>query len=151
MEDTVQYQACNMTGTYFHNMDKKGRINFPVKLREQIGETFWVSRGTSEHCLTVYSKEGWENVMQQVAGLKGPNAEKLRRWLCSGSTEVTPDAQGRILIPLAMRIYAGLDTEDSVVVAGVGLKAEIWAKSAWEKTQESYDPSTDPILEDLCL
>lgn len=140
-----------MTGTYFHSMDKKGRINFPVKLREQIGETFWISRGTTEKCLTVYSKEGWEDIMRQIGGLKGPDGEKLRRWFCSGAVEVTPDQQGRVLIPVALRNHAGLGVEDNVAVIGAGRKAEIWKRETWEEMESSFDPASSALLEDLCL
>lgn len=142
---------CNMTGTYFHNVDTKGRINFPAKLREQLGETFWVSRGTADKCLTVYSQAGWQDVMRQIGGLKGPGGEKLRRWVCSGAAEVTPDKQGRILIPAALRRFAGLDEDKEVVVLGAGRKAEIWSSKLWNEMEDAFDPSMDGVLEELCL
>ncbi len=154
MNDTAagaKPDICNMTGTYFHNVDTKGRINFPAKLREQLGETFWVSRGTADKCLTVYSQEGWQDVMRQIGGLKGTAAEKLRRWICSGAAEVTPDKQGRILIPPALRRFAGLDEDREVVVLGAGRKAEIWSSKLWNEMEDAFDPSADGVLEELCL
>lgn len=138
-----------MTGTFYHNVDAKGRINFPAKLRELIGETFWISRGTSDRCLTVYSQEGWMDIMRQIGSLKGPDAEKMRRWICSGATEVTPDKQGRILIPSALREYAQL--EKDVVVVGAGRKAEIWSETLWKQADEAFDPSSAAIIGELCL
>ena len=140
---------CNMTGTYDHSIDEKGRINFPVKLREQLGETFWISRGTSGKFLAVYSAAGWKNVMLQIQGLKGPDGEKLRRWICSGAAEVTPDKQGRILIPQVLRNYAGLTRQ--VVIVGAGRKAEIWDFHAWKLDQEAFDPAASGLLDGLCL
>ena len=43
-----------LKGTYYQSMDAKGRMTFPAKLREQIGERFIVTRGT-DGCLFVYS------------------------------------------------------------------------------------------------
>ena len=140
---------CNMTGTYDHNVDEKGRINFPAKLREQLGETFWIARGTSDKFLAVYSAEGWQDVMRQIKDLKGPNGEKLRRWICSGAAEVTPDKQGRILIPQALRNYAELGRQ--VVVLGAGKKAEIWDYQRWKQDEDSFDPADSGMLEELCL
>ena len=152
MEETaVVPEICNMTGTYNHNMDKKGRINFPVKLREQIGESFWLSRSLSEKCLTVYSEAGWRDLERQINGLKGTMGEKMRRWLCASSMQVTPDQQGRILIPAALRKYAGLEPDDSVVVIGAGRKAEIWKEAIWEEMEASFDPTESGLLDELYL
>lgn len=145
----TELDACSMTGTYYHNVDAKGRINFPAKLRELIGETFWIARGTSDRFLSVYSSEGWRDVLRQVKDLKGPQGEKLRRWICSGAAEVTPDKQGRVLIPAALREYAGLDKD--VVVLGAGRKAEIWSSERWREMDEAFDPTCAPQLEELCL
>lgn len=142
---------CNMTGTFYHAVDAKGRINFPAKLREQLGESFWLSRGITDKFLTVYSQEGWNDFMSQISGLKGAQGESMRRWICSGAAEVTPDKQGRILIPTALREYAGLDADKEVVVAGTGRKAEIWSRTLWTQVDSSFDPSTAPVLDDLCL
>ena len=144
-----ELDVCGMTGTFYHNVDEKGRINFPAKLREQLGVTFWVARGTSDKFLSVYSVEGWKDVMRQIKDLRGPQGEKMRRWICSGATEVTPDKQGRIVIPQALRAYAGL--EKDVVVAGAGRKAEIWDYNLWKQSEDAFDPADSGMLEDLCL
>ena len=34
-----------MTGQYAHNIDAKGRLFIPAKLREELGETFHVTIG----------------------------------------------------------------------------------------------------------
>lgn len=144
-----EFDLCGMTGTYNHNVDDKGRINFPAKLREQLGETFWIARGTSDKFLSVYSVEGWKKVLMQVKDLTGPQGEKLRRWICSGAAEVTPDKQGRILIPQALRRYAGLERD--VVIAGTGRKAEIWDYNRWIESDENFDPATSEQLGQLIL
>lgn len=48
-----------LMGTYYHNMDAKGRMAFPNKLREQLGVNFVITIGL-EGCLYVYSNEEWE-------------------------------------------------------------------------------------------
>jgi MraZ protein len=87
--------------------------------------------------------------MRQIKDLKGPQGERMRRWICSGATEVTPDKQGRIVIPQALRTYAGL--EKDVVVAGAGRKAEIWDYNLWKQSEDAFDPADSGMLEDLCL
>ena len=45
----------SLMGTYYHNIDAKGRMNFPTKLREILGTTFYVTKGLDQPCLTVCS------------------------------------------------------------------------------------------------
>lgn len=151
MDGAVQ-NNCDMTGTFYHAVDSKGRINFPVKLREQLGATFWLSRGTSDKCLIVHSPERWAEFMVQIGGLRGPEGEKMRRWICAGAVEVTPDKQGRILIPVNLREYAGLKPGSEVAVVGAGRKAEIWDKDRWTKADEDFEPSmAASVLNELIL
>ncbi len=141
--------SSGITGTYYHNIDTKGRMNFPAKLREALGESFWIVRGASEDFLSVYSKEKWDDVNDQLNQMTGPSAEGFRRWLNAGACEVTPDKQGRILIPQPLREHAGLDKD--VVIVGAGTKAEIWDSSRWTSVDEAFDPKSTGILEALNL
>ena len=81
-------------------------------------------------------------MQQQLMGRKGPRAEALLRWFNAGAVEVTPDKQGRILIPGNLREYANL--EKDVVVIGAGRKAEIWDLEAFRAQDEAFDPMADP-------
>ena len=53
-----------MTGQYFHNIDAKGRLFIPAKLREQLGDTLHVTVG-QDGCLSVYSDTEWEKFQQK--------------------------------------------------------------------------------------
>ncbi|MFR6087257.1 MAG: MraZ N-terminal domain-containing protein [Oscillospiraceae bacterium] len=54
-----------MTGQYFHNIDAKGRLFIPAKLREQLGDTLHVTVG-QDGCLSVYSDAEWEKFQQKL-------------------------------------------------------------------------------------
>ena len=45
--------GCSMTGIYQHTLDAKGRLFIPAKLREELGETFYVTI-SPEKCLSAY-------------------------------------------------------------------------------------------------
>ena len=47
-----------LTGQYQHSIDAKGRVFIPAKLREELGETFYVTMGM-DSCLSVYSDASW--------------------------------------------------------------------------------------------
>ena len=42
-------------------------MNFPTKLREILGTTFYVTKGLDQPCLTVCSAAEWERLAAKVA------------------------------------------------------------------------------------
>ena len=127
----------SMIGTYYHNIDVKGRMNFPTKLRECLGTPFFITTGIDQVCLTVYAQEEWDRLAAKVAAMPESKGGIIKRWIFSGAAEVTPDKQGRILIPQNLRQFAGL--EKDVVVIGANNKAEIWEKSRWEALNDAMN------------
>ena len=57
-----------MTGQYAHNIDAKGRLFIPARLREELGQTFHVTVGL-DHCLSIYSDESWATFTDKVRAL----------------------------------------------------------------------------------
>ena len=55
-----------MTGQYQHTIDAKGRLFIPAKLREELGETFYVTMGM-DSCLSVYSDASWARFTEKSA------------------------------------------------------------------------------------
>lgn len=47
-----------MTGIYQHTLDAKGRLFIPAKLREELGETFYVTISPRSVCLLTARKTG---------------------------------------------------------------------------------------------
>ncbi len=65
-----------LLGEYHHNIDDKGRLVIPTKLREDLGEEFILTRGI-EKCLYVYSKEEWTKLVDKLDTL--PFTKKVTR------------------------------------------------------------------------
>ena len=129
------------------NLDPKGRISFPARLREELGERFMVTRGL-DNCLFVYSMEEWELLAAKLRELPISKSAPLNRFFFSGAAEVEPDKQGRVLLPAHLREYAGL--EKDVTIAGVFNRAEIWDTARWEQnnallTSESIAAAMDEL------
>ncbi len=120
-----------MTGQYAHNIDAKGRLFIPAKLREELGETFHVTIGP-DHCLTIYPNETWDDFMAKFHELPYSKGKSLRA-LSANAVDCEPDAQGRILIPAKLREYADLKKE--VVVIGSFDRAEIWNADRWAREE----------------
>lgn len=124
---------------YNHTLDAKGRLIIPLKFREQLGETFMISRGL-DHCLFIYPMAEWDAFIQKLLNipqLSNPNARKLARFFLAGSAECEVDKQGRILISPVLREFAGLSKD--VVLAGVGSRIEVWDKASWQEYNDYED------------
>ena len=138
-----------MTGQYAHNIDAKGRLFIPAKLREELGQTFHVTIGL-DHCLSIYSNESWDAFMDKLRDLPYSKAKALRV-LSANAVDCEPDAQGRILIPAKLRQYADLQKE--VVVIGSFDRAEIWSADRWalEETLAFESGALERAMEEMGL
>ncbi len=116
-----------MTGKYRHNIDPKGRLIVPAKLRDELGDTFYVTMGL-DGCLCIYTEEGWNDIVAKVNALPRIQARKMRV-LFANCAKCEPDRQNRFLLPAELREYAHLT--DEVMFIGVGHYAEIWDCSTY--------------------
>ncbi|MCI7350333.1 MAG: division/cell wall cluster transcriptional repressor MraZ [Ruminococcus sp.] len=132
----------SLMGTYSHNIDAKGRMNFPTKLRESLGDSFIITRGL-DGCLFVYSREEWAVMEEKISSMPLSKGKNVQRFFFSNAAEIEADKQGRILIPAHLREYAGL--EKDVMVIGAVNRAEIWDKERWNKLNDSF--SEDMLTE----
>lgn len=125
-----------LTGEYFHSIDAKGRMNFPSKLRDELGEQFYVTSWFDD-CLAVFSKDEFEKICEKLTALGTAQTRVASRRMGGNATMVEPDKQGRILIPASLREKAGIQGE--VAVVGVLTRAEIWDKDRWITMDNSMD------------
>ena len=137
-------------GEYEHSVDAKGRVIMPVKLREDIGEKFIVTKGL-DGCLFAYSLEEWNNFEAKLKTLPltNKNARDFVRFFLSGAVECEIDKQGRFLIPGNLRTYATLEKE--IIIIGVGTRIEIWNREEWKKYSSDENISADEIAENMTM
>ena len=122
-----------LMGEYRHNMDAKGRVTIPSKYREELGETFYVSKGL-DGCLTLYSEAQWAARVERINACSEAQAKNIRRFVFASTEQVSCDKQGRLLISPTLRAHAGLVKD--ITVIGTGLTAEIWDTERWIKYNE---------------
>ena len=58
-----------LNGRFEHNIDAKGRVFVPAKLRDKLGESF-IAAAVMDHCVCLYSQEEWDKLVESV-GLIG--------------------------------------------------------------------------------
>lgn len=128
-------------GTYEHNVDKKGRITIPSRLRDQTPEGVLVVTLGLDKNLWAFTTEAFDNLMQSlgVQSLTDPDARRILRRIAGKSAELTFDSAGRILIPPSLR--EEVEIEEEVVIVGSAFYFEIWAK---DKLKEHEEKNNDP-------
>ncbi len=123
-----------MIGEYQHTIDAKGRLFIPAKLREVLGEVFYVTV-SADRCLTVYSEASFSAMREKYENLP----QKLARPLdviFTTATRCEPDGQGRILLTQKQRSFANL--EKDVAVVGLSNRAQIWDAQTWTQREAAY-------------
>lgn len=125
-----------MKGAYKHNIDAKGRLIVPARLREELGERFVVTRGL-DNCLALYPAAEWRSLEDKLCALPMSRARDLQRFFLSAAYDAELDAQGRVLLPAGLREYAGLSKD--VTIVGTAGHAEIWDTARWTAYNEQIN------------
>ena len=133
------------TGEFEHSVDSKNRIFVPAKFREELGESFMVSRDLRGARLKIFSLEGWQDYIAPILEQERKISEKAMRYLHRNAVQVSPDSQGRILLTRELLAYA--EIEKSTVIVGCSTYAEIWSIENWKAELESE--STEDIRLEL--
>ncbi len=143
-----------MLGTYTPKIDAKGRMALPAKLRSQLGTGLVMARG-QERCVYLLPAMEFRRIAMQIqrTSMGDKAARDYLRVFLSGAVDQDPDKQGRVLVPQMLRDYANLG--DDIVVIGVGTRAEIWNREAWEAyladKEQGYADIADDVLPEVGL
>ena len=122
-----------MTGEYQHSLDSKGRLFIPAKLREELGEIFFITL-SFDRCLCAYSSENWQSFSDRVNAMSYVKQRKMRP-LFAYAARCELDSQGRTLIPQSLREYAGFTR--NVTVVGCNNHAELWDSETWNSVSQA--------------
>jgi MraZ protein len=135
-------------GEYHHTIDLKGRMIVPSKFRDELGETFVITRGLDQ-CLFGYPMSEWKLIEEKLKALPltKKDARAFTRFFFSGATECELDKQGRVNIATPLLQYAKLEKE--CVVIGVSNRIELWSKSIWENYVAEQEDSFEEIAENM--
>jgi MraZ protein len=127
-----------------HTIDAKGRVSLPAELRVELqrrSEQAPFLANMPEH-LALWPHEDWLAYERDLFTPDPfmPEAQDLRLFMLSGANPCAADAQGRILIPPALREHAHLDKD--VVIAGAGTHIQIWDRARFDefiaRTQSNF-------------
>ena len=112
-------------GNYTHNIDAKGRVFIPSKLRQELGQRFYICRSMEKdcRCIRAYNSAEWENMLLKIRDCTAEDNLSRRR-LAASACDVEMDSQGRIMLTEQLRRYAGLT--EKVCIVGMLDWVEFW-------------------------
>ena len=135
-------------GTHSPRLDDKGRLVLPAKFREGLAAGLVFTKG-QERSIVVWPAAEFAEYAERlsVASRSDSAVRAYLRVLFSGATDEIPDRQGWVMVPAALREYAGLDRE--VIVVGNGTTLEIWNSGAWEQYLAGQEDNFSDLSEEV--
>lgn len=138
-----------LIGQYTSKISKKRRIAVPSKFRENLGDTFILTRWY-ENCLSFVSQDEWLRLFNKlIGGVRGitSSVRDTNRFLLGQAYELTPDEQGRVIIPEKLVKFAQITEE--VVFLGLGDRVEVWDSEQWKERERFITKNADKFIEEL--
>ena len=125
-------------GQFSHSLDDKGRVVMPRKFRSDLEKGCVLTKG-QERCLYVFPMERWQTEAARVLKLPRTDrrARNFSRSFFASASDQQLDKQGRVQVPEALRSYAGL--EKDVTVVGVADHVQLWSSTAWAEYAAEAD------------
>ncbi len=125
-----------LIGQFNHQLDEKGRIRVPARLRDSIGSTPTLILGTTEDHLLLYSSEETIKLFDRLFSNALPGDEKNDplRQISQYSKPLEADNQGRFLLDSELVDMVGI--KKNVVTIGAYNHLEIWAEEVWLARKE---------------
>ena len=139
-----------ITGEYCNNLDEKGRMLVPSRVRNLIPENCLVLTRGIDKCLWVYMPEEWKRIASVILDSSSVFKSKtrlLQRRIIAPAQECEIDKSGRINIPPTLREAAGLKKE--VVLLAMEKYMEIWDEAEYNKYLDESEEDFLSAAEDL--
>jgi len=140
-------------GLHEINLDAKGRLVIPACYRDLLKEhcngQLVVTIDIQDTCLRLYPLPVWEELESQLEKLPSTHAgiRRIQRLVLGYASDVEMDSSGRVLLPPALRKYAGLDRE--LVLVGLGKKLELWSETKWRSCLEGAVSGSFELPEEI--
>ena len=135
-------------GSYTHNLDEKGRLVIPSKMREELGLKAYILKGF-DGALSIFKEEDFINLTNELKNLpfNKKNSRVYLRIQLASACELDIDRQGRALLPTQLLNKYQIGKE--VIVIGALDHIEVWNKKDYEAYEKNADSSFENIAEEL--
>lgn len=123
-----------------HTIDAKNRLFIPATQRDELGATFIAVPSFRDKCIKLYSMAQWDIYFGEVKAKlanDGRALEKINRFFLRSAAQLSPDAQGRVL--LTAKLVQHAEIAKGVVIVGCGDYAEIWSEEQYQIHEDAFD------------
>ncbi len=135
-------------GENLSTIDSKGRTCIPAKFREGLVQTFGEERfvitkaqpinvGDDSYArgLSVYPLSVWAEIKRKALANEGGytslQLDSIKRQFLNPAEECGTDKLGRVLIPPALRVHAGLERD--IWFVGMDRRFDIWSRETYNR------------------
>ena len=135
-------------GSYTHNLDEKGRLVIPSKMRDELGLKAYILKGF-DGALSIFKEEDFQNLVKELQNLpfNKKNSRAYLRIQLASACELDIDRQVRALLPTQLLNKYQIGKE--VIVIGALDHIEVWNKKDYEAYEKNADSSFENIAEEL--
>ena len=126
----------SFVGSYAHSLDAKKRVFVPAKFREDLGDTFYITRKFDTY-LSIYSEQEWETYLEKIEKLPESVAAEIQEFILGGAQKCSLDGSGRIIIDDRLLKHAGITK--NVVFVGAGKTVRVWSEELWNERESTRD------------
>ncbi len=147
--------SMGFSGEFACALEERFRTTFPARWREELraGQsvddtaekaTLWLTKGP-QGGIWGFTPQGWERFSGRIttqlraAGVLNREAAMLRHLFLAPAQEAALDKHGRLLVPEALRIWAGLEAD--VVWVGSGTFFELYGAAKWRQREDEIAAS----------
>ena len=136
-------------GSHSHALDSKKRVFIPSKYREELGNTFYVTR-TLDPCLAIYTQDDWDIFLAKIESLPDSEVAEIREFMLGAAQKCVLDSNGRVIFDDILLKHA--DIKKNIVFVGAGKQIKVWAEEAWNEREKNRDfEKMRAILKDFRL
>ena len=135
-------------GSFAHNLDEKGRLMIPRKMRDELGLQAFIMKGY-DGALSIYKKEKFEALVEQINSLP-QNLKSSRDFVrvqLASVRDLDVDKLGRVQIPT--QLLEKYQIGKAVYVIGVGDHIGVWDAKAYDQYESDADNRFEDIAEHL--
>ena len=144
--DSTAVRRMKFLGSYTYQLDDKGRVSLPAAFRNVAGDQRFVLIQVTKPALSLYPETEWVKVEERLSEMmrRQPEARGFLLHLLANAVEISPDGQGRILIPAALREAGGLNGQ--VQMIGAIDRIEIWNPADFQSVAPQSSADFDRFL-----
>lgn len=127
-----------LLGEHKQAVDGMGQLALPRQILSELEGSLVVTRGFDRN-LILFTDQEWRKLADKLAAkpISNQDVRILRRRLFSNAVELTPNEDGRIILPSSLRKFAGINGQ--VILTGMYNHVELWSEAYWTQVLESIE------------